>query len=56
MRINQLAAVASSGESDTLEFTKTTGARREAATKVGAFLNRGGRRQVSERIIEELSP
>ncbi len=58
-----------SGESETLEFKSTTGARREAAATVCAMLNQHGGRvvfgvtsdgalvgqQVSERTIEELS-
>ena len=65
----QLAALATSGESETLEFKETTGARREAAQTVCAFLNQDGGQvvlgvtptgvvagqQVSERTIEELS-
>ena len=34
-------AVSFSGESEALEFKSTTGARREAAMTVCAFLNRG---------------
>ena len=62
-------SLAATGESETLEFKETTGARREAAMTVCAFLNqRGGQalfgvtqtgvvsgQQVSERTIEELS-
>ena len=69
MTIEQIAPLASSGESGTLEFKETTGTRREAAMTVCAFLNqRGGQvlfgvtqagavagQQVSERTIEELS-
>ena len=69
MNIEQIAALAVSGESETLEFKATTGTRREAAMTVCAFLNqRGGQvlfgvtragvvagQQVSERTIEELS-
>ena len=69
MIIDQIAALAASGESETLEFKETTGTRREAAMTVCAFLNqRGGQmlfgvtedggvvgQQVSERTIEELS-
>ena len=65
----QIALLAASGESETLEFKETTGTRREAARTVCAFLNqRGGQvlfgvteagvvagQQVSERTIEELS-
>ena len=69
MIIDQIAALAASGESETLEFKETTRTRREAAMTVCAFLNqRGGQmlfgvtedggvvgQQVSERTIEELS-
>ena len=69
MIIDQIAALAASGESEMLEFKETTGTRREAAMSVCAFLNqRGGQvlfgvardgavagQQVSERTIEELS-
>ena len=69
MTIEQIAPLASSGESGTLEFKETTGTRREAVMTVCAFLNqRGGQvlfgvtqagavagQQVSERTIEELS-
>ena len=69
MSVDQLATIVASGESETLEFKATTGARREAAMTVCAFLNqRGGQvlfgvmqdgavagQQVSERTIEELS-
>ena len=62
-------AVSFSGESETLEFKGTTGARREAAMTVCAFLNQEGGQvlfgvtpagavagqQVGERTIEELS-
>ena len=68
MIIDQLAALAASGESETLEFKETTGTRREATMTVCAFLNQGGGQalfgvtldgavvgqQVSERTIEEL--
>ena len=64
-----IAALAASGESETLEFKATTGTRREAAMTVCAFLNQNGGQvlfgvtgagvvagqQVSERTIEELS-
>ena len=67
--IDQLSALTSSGESETLEFKATTGTRREAAMTLCAFLNqRGGQvlfgvmedgtvagQHVSERTIEELS-
>ena len=69
MRIEQVAVLAASGESETLEFKRTTGTRREATRTVCAMLNhRGGHvlfgvtpeskvagQQVSERTIEELS-
>ena len=69
MNIERIAALAASGESETLEFKETTGTRREAAMTVCAFLNQGGGlvlfgvtpdgavvgQQVSERTIEELS-
>ncbi len=65
----QLEALAASGESETLEFKGTTGARREAARTACAFLNQDGGQvvfgvtptgvvagqQVSDRTIEELS-
>ncbi len=65
----QVAALAASCESETLEFKETTGTRREAAMTVCAFLNQHGGQvlfgvtpdgvvvgqQVSERTIEELS-
>lgn len=69
MTIDQIAALTTTGESETLEFKETTGTRREAARTVCAFLNRQGGQvligitpagvvagqQVSERTIEELS-
>ena len=70
MDIDQVAQlVETGGESETLEFKKTTGTRREASRTVCAFLNqRGGQvlfgvtavgvvagQQVSDRTIEELS-
>ena len=65
----QVATLAASGESETLEFKETTGTRREAAMTVCAFLNQGGGQvlfgvtragvvagqQVSDRTVEELS-
>ena len=39
MDIDQMTALAASGESETLEFKETTGTRREAAMTVCAFLN-----------------
>ena len=69
MHVDHITTLAASGESETLEFKATTGARREAAMTVCAFLNQGGGQvlfgvapqgtvagqQVSERTIEELS-
>ena len=69
MIVQQLVALAASGESETMEFKTTTGTRREASTTICAFLNQGGGQvlfgvtpngavagqQVSERTIEELS-
>ena len=69
MRVEQLIALTTSGESEALEFKETTGTRREAAMTLRAFLNqRGGQvpfgvtqaetvvgQQVGERTIEELS-
>ena len=69
MTPEQIATIAASGESETLEFKETTGARREAAKTVCAFLNqRGGQvlfgvtedesvagQQVGDRTIEDLS-
>ena len=69
MAVNHLAAMTASGESETLEFKGTTGARREAAMTVCAFLNQDGGQvlfgvtpagavvgqQVGEHTIEELS-
>ena len=39
MRVEQLIALTTSGESEALEFKKTTGTRREATMTVCAFLN-----------------
>lgn len=69
MTIDRIKAMVTAGESDTLEFKSTTGARPEAAATVCAMLNqRGGHvlfgvtpegapvgQQVSERTIEALS-
>ena len=69
MSFKRIKAMAAAGESETLEFKSTTGARREAAATVCAMLNqRGGHvlfgvtpqgeaagQQVSERTIEALS-
>ena len=69
MTLQQITALAASGESEALEFKTTTGTRREAAKTLCAFLNqRGGQvlfgvtpdgavagQQVSERTIEELA-
>ena len=66
---NEVLALAGSGESETLEFKETSGARREAAMTVCAFLNQTGGQvlfgvtrdgaivgqQVGERTIEQLS-
>ena len=44
MTLQQIEAVVKSGESETLEFKRTTGERREAARTLCAMLNhRGGR-------------
>ena len=44
MTPNQIGVLATEGESETLEFKKTTGERREAAKTMCAMLNtRGGR-------------
>ena len=43
MTVDRISAMVATGESDTLEFKTTTGARREAAATVCALLNeRGG--------------
>ena len=69
MTPEQITALAATGESETLEFKRTTGTRREAARTVCAMLNqRGGHvlfgvtpegdvvgQQVSERTTEEVS-
>lgn len=69
MTIDQITTLVASGESETLEFKHTTGARREAAQTVCAMLNhRGGHvlfgitpegkvegQQVGKRTIEDLS-
>jgi len=69
MTPDQIAAWAASGESETLEFKRTTGERREAARTLCAMLNhRGGRvlfgvepdgrvlgQQVSDHTIEEVA-
>ena len=69
MTIQQIEALAASGESETVEFKERTSKRKEAAQTVCAMLNqRGGQvlfgvnpkgevlgQQVSERTIEELS-
>ncbi len=66
---DRITAMVAAGESETLEFKKTTGLRREATKTVCAMLNlRGGHvlfgvtskgqvdgQQVSERTIEEVS-
>ena len=69
MTTEQITTLTASGESETLEFKKTTGTRREAVMTVCAFLNHSGGQvlfgvrpdgtvagqQVGERTIEELS-
>ncbi len=69
MTLDQVAAMTAAGESETVEFKRTTGTRREAVQTVCAMLNqRGGHvlfgvtprgevvgQQVSERTIEEIS-
>lgn len=69
MTPEQIKAWAASGESETLEFKRTTGERREAARTLCAMLNhRGGRvlfgvdadgrvtgQQVSDHTIEEIA-
>ena len=69
MNLDEISALAQTGESETLEFKNTTGTRREAARTICAMLNqRGGQvlfgvtsegnvvgQQVSERTIEGLS-
>ena len=42
MTLDQIAALALNSESETLEFKKTTGTRREAAWTLCAFLNQRG--------------
>ena len=42
MKLQQMKCLAASGESETLEFKETTGARREASKTVCAFLNQDG--------------
>ena len=68
MTVDEIVALAKTGESETLEFKTTTGTRREAVRTVCAFLNQvGGQvlfgvtqagvvagQRVSERTIEEL--
>ena len=69
MTPEQITALAATGESETLEFKRTTGTRREADRTICAMLNqRGGQvlfgvtaegdvvgQQVSERTMEEVS-
>ena len=69
MTLEQIAAMAASAESETLEFKATTGTRREAAATVCAMLNRRGGhvlfgvtpdgriagQRVSERTVEQVS-
>ena len=42
MTLDQIATLAATGESETLEFKETTGTRREATMTVCAFLNQRG--------------
>ena len=42
MTLQQMIALAATGESETLEFKETTGTRRETAVTLCAFLNQGG--------------
>lgn len=69
MNLQELKALVESGESETLEFKKTIGSRREAAKTVCAFLNQNGGRvlfgvtergavagqEIGERTIEDVS-
>ena len=69
LRYQDIATLAASGESETLEFKETTGTRREAARTACAFLNQSSGQalfgvtragvvagqQVSKRTIEELN-
>ena len=68
MTSEEIAALSTAGESETLEFKATTGTRREAAATVCAMLNQHGGhvlfgvtqegvigQHVSERTIEEVS-
>ncbi|MYB57663.1 MAG: AAA family ATPase [Gemmatimonadetes bacterium] len=69
MTLDEISALAQTGESETLEFKSTTGTRREAARTICAMLNQDGGQvlfgvtpegnvvgqQVSERTIEGLS-
>ena len=69
MTLDQIKALAASGESETLEFKATTGTRREASATICAMLNqRGGQvvfgitpegvvvgQDVGDRTLEELS-
>ncbi len=70
MTPESIAALAASGESETLEFKTSTGTRWEATQTVCAMLNQRGEyvlfgvtpdsqvigQQVSERTVEQLSP
>ena len=48
MTIDEIRALVASGESETLEFKSTTGARREAVETVCAMLNqKGGKKSCS---------
>ena len=69
MNLERIAGMAAAGESETLEFKSTTGARREAARTVCAMLNHDGGhvlfgvlpdgkvvgQHVSERTIEQVT-
>ena len=53
MMLDRIAALAASGESETLEFKETTGTRREAAMTVCAFMKRR-KRAVLEELFKAL--
>lgn len=42
MNLDEISALAQTGESETLEFKSTTGTRREAARTIYAMLNQDG--------------
>ena len=50
MDFELITTLVGSGESETLEFKATTGARREAARTVCAFLNQGGGQAVRSHV------